>query len=72
VVRNGATFKIWVSNYQMKPNNAKTISGARWTRFFRSRALRHDPMLVLNMSIFNFTDGWGRTFAKYDYARFRA
>jgi len=36
---------------------------------FRPRARRHDPMLVLNMSIFNFTDGWSRTFAKYEYAR---
>jgi len=30
---------------------------------------RHDPMLVLNMSIFNFTDGWRRTFSKNEYAR---
>jgi hypothetical protein len=26
-------------------------------------------MLVLNMSIFNFTDGSNRTFSKYEYAR---
>jgi len=26
-------------------------------------------MLVFNMSIFNFTDGWYRTFSKYQYAR---
>ena len=26
-------------------------------------------MLVFNMSIFNFTDGWHRTFSKYQYAR---
>ena len=26
-------------------------------------------MLVLNMSIFNFTDGWSRTFSKQEYAR---
>jgi hypothetical protein len=26
-------------------------------------------MLVFNMSIFNFTDGWNRTFSKYEYAR---
>jgi hypothetical protein len=26
------------------------------------RRRRHDPMLVLNMSIFNFADGWSRTF----------
>lgn len=38
-------------------------------RLFRPRAHRHDPMLVLNMSIFNFTDGWNRTFSKYEYAR---
>jgi hypothetical protein len=29
-------------------------------------------MLVLNMSIFNLTDGWSRTFSKYEYARFNA
>jgi len=26
-------------------------------------------MLVLNMSIFNYSDGWNRTFSKYEYAR---
>jgi len=26
-------------------------------------------MLVFNMSIFNLTDGWNRTFSKNDYAR---
>jgi hypothetical protein len=36
---------------------------------FRPRARRHDPMLVLNMSIRNFTDGWSRTFSKHEYAR---
>ncbi len=41
-------------------------------KVFRRRAHRHDPMLVLNMSIFNFTDGWRRTFSKYEYARFYA
>jgi hypothetical protein len=38
-------------------------------RIFRRRVRRHDPMLVFNMSIFNFTDGWSRTFSKYQYAR---
>ena len=38
-------------------------------KVFRRRILRHDPMLVLNMSIFNFTDGWSRTFSKYEYVR---
>ncbi len=38
-------------------------------KVFRRRAGRHDPMLVFNMSIFNFTDGWRRTLSKYEYAR---
>ena len=29
---------------------------------FRRRRQMHDPMLVLNMSIFNFAGGWNRTF----------
>jgi len=29
-------------------------------------------MLVFNMSIFNFADGWSRTFSKYEYAWFSA
>jgi hypothetical protein len=38
-------------------------------RIFRRRGRRHDPMLVLNMSIFNLTDGWNRTFSKYEDER---
>jgi len=34
----------------------------KWREMFRRRRRMHDPMLVLNMSIFNFTDGWNRTF----------
>jgi hypothetical protein len=41
-------------------------------KFFRLGARRHDPLLLLNMSLFNFTDGWGRTFSKNEYARFSA
>jgi hypothetical protein len=29
---------------------------------FARRRRMHDPMLVLNMSIFNFADGWDRIF----------
>jgi hypothetical protein len=36
---------------------------------FGSPARRHDRMLVLNLALFNFTDGWSRTLAKYEYAR---
>jgi hypothetical protein len=38
-------------------------------RIFRRRVRGHDRMLVLNMSIFNFTDGWSRTFSKNEYGR---
>jgi hypothetical protein len=41
-------------------------------KIFPRRGRRHDPMLVLNISISNFTDGWSRTFSKYEYARFWA
>jgi hypothetical protein len=34
---------------------------ARWREIFRRRRV-HDPMLVLNMSIFNSASGWDRTF----------
>ena len=44
----------------------------RLRQIFRRRARRHDPMLVFNMSIFNSTDGWSRTFSKHEYARFYA
>src|SRR5262249_44165773 len=37
---------------------------------FPPRLRRHDPMLVLNMWSFNFTDGWSRIFAREQYGRF--
>jgi hypothetical protein len=56
----------------MKAKHRETSFKSRLRNFFRRRAHRHDPMLVFNMSIFNFTDGWRRTFSKYEYARFYA
>jgi hypothetical protein len=35
---------------------------SKWREMFRRRRRMHDPMLVLNMSIFNVADGWNRTF----------
>ncbi|PYL10631.1 MAG: hypothetical protein DME34_00200 [Verrucomicrobia bacterium] len=32
----------------------------KWREMFRRRRRMHDPMLVLNMSIFNFAGGWDR------------
>jgi hypothetical protein len=41
------------------PNDAKVTRSGRW---FRRSRRRHDPMLVLNMSIFNSERGWNRIF----------
>jgi hypothetical protein len=30
--------------------------------YFRTRRRQHDPLLALNMSIFNFESGWSRIF----------
>ena len=43
-----------------------------WRRIFRGSTRHHDPLLSLSMTLFNYTDGWSRTFAKEDYARFSA
>jgi hypothetical protein len=36
--------------------------GGKYRQIFRRRRPKHDPMLLLSMSIFNFQDGWSRTF----------
>jgi hypothetical protein len=56
----------------MKTKQRENNFWRRLRKIFPRRGRRHDPMLVLNMSIFNFTDGWSRTFSKYEYARFWA
>lgn len=40
-----------------------------WRRILRRSAPAHDPLLFLNMTLFNYTDGWSRTFAKNEYGR---
>jgi hypothetical protein len=45
---------------------------SRLRQMFRRRRRRHDPLLVLNLSTFNFTDGWSRTFSQQTYGRFSA
>jgi hypothetical protein len=52
-------------NTQHRENNLRSSARKR----IRRRTPGHDPMLVLNMSIFNFTNGWSRTFSKQQYAR---
>lgn len=41
-----------------KVSRRSTVS--RWANVFRPRRRRHDPMLVLSMSDFNFADSWER------------
>ena len=40
-----------------------------WRKIFRRSAPAHDPLLSLNMTLFNYTDSWSRTFAKDEYGR---
>jgi hypothetical protein len=55
---------------EMKTRQFQTNSKQASRRVFRRRQRVHDPMLVLNMSLFNFTDGWSRVFSRDQYARF--
>jgi hypothetical protein len=54
----------------MKLKKAQTNSRSKAPKIPRRSRRRHDPMLVLNMSLFNFTDGWNRVFSREQYARF--
>ncbi|HEY8649326.1 MAG TPA: hypothetical protein VIL70_00270 [Chthoniobacterales bacterium] len=38
-------------------------------KIFRRSAPTHDPFLFLSMTLFNYTDGWNRTFSKEQYER---
>jgi hypothetical protein len=58
---------ITMKNRQRENNFRRTLP-----KIFRPQGSRHNPMLVVNMSVFNFTDGWSRTFSKYEYVRFYA
>lgn len=44
----------------MKTLNSSDRNVARLRRWFRRPLRRHDAMLVLNMSIFNWGGGWNR------------
>ncbi len=73
VVRSGAAFKFFGKQLgKMKTKQSENNFKGALRKIFGRRVRRHDPMLVLNMSVFNFTDGWSRTFSKYEYARFYA
>ena len=46
----------------MKTTNLKNAKTAKSRKWFRLRRRPHDPMLVLNMSIFNSERSWDRIF----------
>lgn len=37
----------------------------KWRERFQRRRRMRDPLLVFNMSIFNFDDGWNRIFTQF-------
>jgi hypothetical protein len=37
----------------------------KWREMFQRRRRMRDPLLVFNMSIFNFDDGWNRIFTQF-------
>ena len=50
-------------NSKLRINGGRRGAGHHWRGILQRRQRRsHDPMLVLNMSIFNFSDGWERIF----------
>ena len=36
-----------------------------WREMFQRHRRMRDPLLVFNMSIFNFDDGWNRVFSQF-------
>src|SRR5437879_4026508 len=54
---------------EMKTKHFQSNSKRALWRIFRRSSQRHDRMLVLNMALFNFTDGWNRVFSREQYAR---
>jgi hypothetical protein len=55
---------------EIKLKGSHTNSKPKLPKVLQRSRRRHDPMLVLNMTLFNFTDGWNRAFSREQYARF--
>jgi hypothetical protein len=55
---------------EMKTKHSQINPKRAMWRIFRRSSRRHDPMLALNMALFNFTDGWNRVLSRDQYARF--
>jgi len=53
----------------MKSKQSKNNLNKMLRKVFRRSATAHDPWLSVSMQLFNYTDGWNRTFAKAEYTR---
>jgi hypothetical protein len=60
--RNKTDIGIPGNGRETKTSIEQRQAGAQRQEMISRRRRVHDPMLVLNMSIFNYTDGWNRTF----------
>jgi len=60
--RNKTDIGILGNGRETKTSIEQRQAGAQRQEMISRRRRVHDPMLVLNMSIFNFADGWSRTF----------
>jgi hypothetical protein len=70
--RNMLSVRHCKQNIAMKTKLHQNTPRHSSRQLLRKRARRHDPMLLLNMSLFNFTDGWARVFSREQYGRFSA
>jgi hypothetical protein len=68
--RNMLSVRHCKQNIAMKTKLRQTTPQRSSPELLRKRAYRPDPMLRLNISFFNFTDGWARVFSKEQYGRF--
>jgi hypothetical protein len=56
---DGRKFQLLGYRQGKKENPGRAVADG-WRS--RPQRRRHDPMLVLNMALFNFADGWNQTF----------
>jgi hypothetical protein len=57
---DGTRFQL-LGQSTLRVKKRSTPSIQKWAKVLRP-SQRHDPMLVLNMASFNFSDGWNRMF----------
>jgi hypothetical protein len=60
--RNKTDIGMPVNGRETKIRIEKANIGAQRREMISRRRRIHDPMLMFNMSIFNYKDGWNRTF----------